>query len=68
MQSKKNSILETLATLVLDNVNNFILVMIATHIFNIQLSATLTLWFIGQSLNILTSYYRRRYFTLRFGG
>ena len=66
MQSKKMSILETFVTLILDNINNIILVSIATFIFRIDMKATLILWFIGQSLNLLTSYSRRRLF-VRYG-
>ena len=59
---KKVVLLETLVTLVHDNFVNFILIIIATQLFNVKLETSLFIWLIGQSLNFIFSFLRRFYF------
>tara|TARA_B100000003_G_C10895790_1_gene357108 strand:+ start:1132 stop:1344 length:213 start_codon:yes stop_codon:yes gene_type:complete len=59
---KKVVLLETLVTLVHDNFVNFILIIIATQLFNVKLETSLFIWLIGQSLNFIFSFVRRFYF------
>ena len=59
---KKVVLLETLVTLVHDNFVNFILIIIATQLFNVKLETSLFIWLIGQSLNFIFSFARRFYF------
>ena len=59
MQNKKTLILETLATLLHDNISNVIIIAIAKISYDIELSTSLKLWLIGQFLNISFSFGRR---------
>lgn len=62
LYNKKVVLLETLVTLVHDNFVNFILIIIATQLFNVKLETSLFIWLIGQSLNFIFSFLRRFYF------
>ena len=59
---RKLILVETLVTLVHDNLTNCLLVLIAIYFFGIKLEATLALWGIGQGINFGFSYARRLIF------
>lgn len=63
MQYKRVRILETVVTLIHDNIANAILIIIAAGIFNIPLGTSIKLWILGQSLNSIFSYTRRYLFS-----
>jgi hypothetical protein len=55
-------LIETIATLIHDNVANLIIIVIAQTQFDISLMTSLKLWFIAQCLNVSFSYSRRMFF------
>tara|TARA_R100000458_G_C8142187_1_gene152916 strand:- start:327 stop:536 length:210 start_codon:yes stop_codon:yes gene_type:complete len=68
MGNKNNKILliETIVTLIHDNITNIVLALIAVYYFGIELKYSLAIWGIGQVMNFTFSYARRRYFQKRF--
>lgn len=62
MQSKTMSLVETLATFINDNLINVFLIYIAKKYFGIEMSVALSIAIIGQSLNVICTYLRRRVF------
>lgn len=62
MQSKKWTLIETGATLINDNLINLFLVMIAARYYNISLYSSFQIVIIGQGLNVVCTYFRRRFF------
>ena len=62
MQSIKLSIIETITTLLTDNINNLIVFLLAVYVYSVPMSSCLPLFLVGNSLNALTTYARRRMF------
>lgn len=62
MQSKTMSLVETLATFLNDNLINIFLIYLAKHWFGIEMKVALSIAIIGQSLNVVCTYMRRRVF------
>ncbi|HBY67296.1 MAG TPA: hypothetical protein DEG69_05735 [Flavobacteriaceae bacterium] len=64
MVNKNNKILliETIVTLIHDNITNIFLAFIAVYYFGIKLKYSLAIWGMGQVMNFTFSYARRWYF------
>ena len=60
MQTKKHSFYETLINFACDNAINGFLVILATFVFNVEIATSLSIVLIGQALNLIVSYIRRR--------
>jgi len=62
MQNKRQMTIETIVTLIHDNITNLFIIWIANSVFNVKLSASLKLWVLAQSINTIFSFSRRWFF------
>jgi len=62
MQNKRQMTIETIVTLIHDNITNLFIIWVANSVYNVKLSTSLKLWLLAQSINIIFSFSRRWFF------